>query len=72
MRLEGRPELSEDTDDELRKRLYCLALEMSPALKKDSTTRKRGEEIVVGFLYPDQVEWRRGAEEWRFLWLYVT
>lgn len=72
IRLEGCPELGEGTDNELRKRLYNLALETSPALKKRLHHAKAGEEIIVGFLYADQVEWRQAAEDWLFLWLRVN
>ena len=71
-RLEGRPELGEGIDDEIRKRLYDLALETSPALQKRLHHAKAGEEIIFGFLYADQVEWRQAAEDWLFLWLRVA
>lgn len=72
IRLEDRPEIGEGTDDEILKRLYDLALATSPALQKRLHHAKAGEEIIFGFLYADQVEWRQAAEDWLFLWLRVN
>ncbi|KVX44407.1 HesA/MoeB/ThiF family protein [Burkholderia territorii] len=70
LRLERRPEVSSfetATQDVFRQIEAKL-----PELGKMLSSAKRGDVIVVGVVYPDEVSWRHAADDWIFLSVRVT
>lgn len=68
VRLRARPAV----DGALPKRLHDLISEKVPAFKKAIRHAKRGEFVIAGFVYPDEVSWRKNADDWIFVALQIT
>lgn len=65
MRLDQRPEFSDETalgHDLLRR--ICANV---PAFAKALSSAKRGQILIAGFLYEDEVQWRQRCHDWLFL-----
>lgn len=65
MRLPTRPCVTER--EKLEDHFLSLMRSKVPAFSKAVETAKRGQIIVAGFVYPDEVSWRRNADDWIFL-----
>lgn len=72
VRLPTRPELIGRTAEEWRKQFLDLAVDKSKEFKKRLESAQTGESFVCGFLFPDEVRWRKSAQDWVLLWVKVT
>lgn len=63
IRLPERPKV----DDGLPKRLHDLISEKVPAFRTALRHAKRGQFVIAGFVYPDEVSWRQCIDDWIFI-----
>lgn len=63
IRLPERPEVNAD----LSKRLHDLISEKMPEFKAACRRAKRGQFVIAGFVYPDEVSWRESVDDWIFI-----
>lgn len=68
IRLPERPTV----DGGLQKHLHDLISEKMPAFKTALRRAKRGQFVIAGFVYPDEVSWRGSVDDWIFLAVQVT
>lgn len=64
LRFSERPKFNDER--ELKKYFFDL-MQAVPEFKKALSKGKRGQIIVAGFVYPDEVSWRTNSDDWIFL-----
>lgn len=68
LRLPARPELAGESNPEAVKgRFLELIASNVPAFKKAVQNGKRGQVLVAGFVYRDEVSWRSNSDDWFFI-----
>jgi len=70
VRLEKRPTVN--SIETAAQEVFDQAAIVLPALRKVLHTAKRGQVIVIGLVYPDEVSWRSSSDDWIFLAIRVT
>lgn len=70
LRLEKRPEVS--SFETAANDVFHQIEGALPELVKMLSSAKRGDVVVVGMVYPDEVSWRHSADDWVFLAIRVT
>jgi molybdopterin/thiamine biosynthesis adenylyltransferase len=70
VRLEKRPTVN--LFETAAQEVFDQAAVVLPTLRKVLQTAKRGQVIVVGIVYPDEVSWRSSSDDWVFLAIRVT
>jgi len=70
LRLPQRPQL--EHAEQLANQLLKIAEQQCPEFAKAMQSARRGDVLVVGFLYPDEQSWREVRDEWLFVAVQVT
>jgi molybdopterin/thiamine biosynthesis adenylyltransferase len=70
LRLDKRPQVS--SFETAANDVFNLIAASLPELGKAISSAKRGDVIVVGLVFPDEVSWRHLADDWVFLAVCVT
>lgn len=72
LRLPARPDLTgESSLETVKKRFFELIVSTVPAFGKALQNAKRGQILVAGFVYPDEVSWRSNSDDWFFIALRI-
>ena len=69
LRLTAPPKISNDKDIE---ELVALMAKSIPTFDKAVKTARRGEIVIAGFVYRDEVTWRSEADDWIFVAVEIT
>lgn len=67
LRLAERPTI----DSDMEKRLTELLSAKVPAFAAALRSARRGQYLIAGFVYPDEVSWRSTADDWFFMAIQV-
>lgn len=65
MRLHERPQIKHG--QQLEQQFLDVMRSTVPAFQKALDNAKRGQTIVAGFVYPDELSWRGSTDDWIFL-----
>lgn len=69
MRIEERPDISESKEPT---NIFLSKMENAiPAFSRAVQSAKRGQVIIAGFTYQDEISWRKQADDWVFIALRV-
>jgi molybdopterin/thiamine biosynthesis adenylyltransferase len=72
LRLPARPDLAgESTPETVKEHFLELMASTVPAFRKTVQNAKRGQILLAGFVYPDEVSWRSNSDDWFFIALRI-
>lgn len=71
LRLPQRPTLQGSGPLDWQRQFFELAESQCAPFARRLASAPAGEVIILGFIFPDEVSWRKTAQDWIFLWVRI-